>query len=44
MTPTLCTGSSTAKLCHSRSYQPAAPDLFGDDRVRHPQQVEPLRA
>src|SRR3989442_1376638 len=23
MTPTLCTGSSTAKLCHRRAYQPS---------------------
>src|SRR5438270_674764 len=23
ITPTLCTGSSTAKLCHSRTYQPS---------------------
>ena len=42
ITPTLCTGSSTAKLCQMRSYQPALRIFVGDDGVGLLQQRDPV--
>ena len=42
ITPTVCTGSSTANACQIASYRPAVAELLEEDRVGLAQHLEPL--